>query len=130
MPCLPAPVEVPELDFAAVRPGFVAACMVEAAGARDGRRASVPVGGGDPSTPAASSAETRSLAPGGWPRGVSLSGAHALRYRMRRNRQMEHFTQVAEPFEGVFGAVRAITTRERRAARDLVLATLGNMTSV
>lgn len=28
---------VPELDFAAVRPGFVAACMVEAAGTRGGR---------------------------------------------------------------------------------------------
>ena len=34
----PLPGEVPELDFAPVRPGFVAACMVEAASTRGGCR--------------------------------------------------------------------------------------------
>jgi len=38
VPCSVRARKVPELDFAAVRPGFVAACMVEAARARDGRR--------------------------------------------------------------------------------------------
>jgi hypothetical protein len=98
--------------------------------------APVPAGGGGPlhvgrpPSGAASSAETRSSAPGGRPRGVSLSRDHALRYRMHRNRQMEHFTQVAGSLRGGVRRGAAITMRERGAARDLVLATLSNRTTV
>ena len=38
MPCSARSGKVPELDFAPLRPDFVAACMVEAARTRDGRR--------------------------------------------------------------------------------------------
>jgi hypothetical protein len=62
--------------------------------------------------------------------GGSLSMDHALRYRVHRNRQMEHLTQVAASLRGGVRRGAAITTRERSVAWDLVLTTLSNKTSV
>ena len=75
-------------------------------------------------------AQARTAAPGGRPRGVSLFSEHALRYGVHRNRQMEHLTQVAEGLQGGIRRGAAITTRERDAASDLGLATLSNMVCV
>ena len=129
----PHPREVPELDFAAVRPGFVAACIVEAAGARRGRRAR-PGGPGrfPPHRHPAGRRGARSPlpAPGGRPHGVSLSRDHPLRYRIHRNRQMEHLTQVAVGLRGGVRRGAAITARERAAARDLGLTTFSDKASV
>jgi hypothetical protein len=62
--------------------------------------------------------------------GVSLSLDHALRYRIHRNRQMEHLTQVAVSLRGGVRRGAAITARERDGVRDLVLTTLSSKTSV
>jgi hypothetical protein len=62
--------------------------------------------------------------------GVSLSFDRALRYRIHRNRQMEHLTQVAVSLRGGVRRDAAITARERAAVRDLVLTTLSSKTSV
>ena len=67
-----------------------------------------------------------------------VSGAAACRgagirhrgYRILRNGQMEHFTQVAAGLRGGARRVAAITPRERIAARDLVLTTLSDMMRV
>jgi hypothetical protein len=72
----------------------------------------------------------RTAALGGRARGVSLSGEHALRYGVHRNRQMEHFTQVAEGLRGGVRRGAAITRRERGAAPDLGLATLSDIACV
>ena len=58
--------------------------------------------------------------------GVSLSMDDSLRYRIHRNRQMEHFTQLAASLRGGVRHGAAITPRERSAAWDLVLTTLSN----
>jgi hypothetical protein len=71
-----------------------------------------------------------SSAPAGRPRGVALPTGHTLRYGIHRNRQMEHLTQVAEGLRGGVRRGAAITTRERGAARDLVLATLSDRVCV
>jgi hypothetical protein len=62
--------------------------------------------------------------------GVSLPEGHALRYRIHRNRQMEHLTQVAVSLRGGVRRGAAITARERAVAWDLVLTTLSSRTSV
>ena len=62
--------------------------------------------------------------------GVSLSTDHALRYRIHRNRQMEHLTQVAASLRGGVRRGAAITPRERAASQDLVLTTLSNKMTV
>lgn len=67
--------------------------------------------------------ETGSRAPVGREHGVSLSLDHALRYRVHRNRQMEHFAQVEISLRGGVRRAASITTRERAAASDLGLAT-------
>jgi hypothetical protein len=64
------------------------------------------------------------------PHGVSLSLDHSLRYRIHRNRQMEHLTQVAASLRGGVRRGAAITPRERAAPRDLVLTTLSNKMTV
>src|ERR1700742_1753935 len=74
--------------------------------------------------------DVRSPAPGDPPHGVSLSRDHLLRYRIPRNRQMEHLTQVAESLRGGVRRGAAITPRECAAALDLGLATLSNRTCV
>ena len=74
--------------------------------------------------------EAGSPAPAGRVSGVSLSLDHALRYRIHRNRQMEHLTQVAVSLRGGVRRGAAITARERAVVRDLVLTTLSSKTSV
>jgi hypothetical protein len=74
--------------------------------------------------------ETGSPAPVERVNGVSLSLDDARRYRIHRNRQMEHLTQVAASLRGGVRRGAAITPRERAVARDLVLTTLSNKTCV
>src|SRR5487761_425036 len=62
--------------------------------------------------------------------GVSPPEDHALRYRIHRNRQMEHLTQVAASLRGGVRRGAAITPRERSVAWDLVLTTLSNKACV
>ena len=71
-----------------------------------------------------------SLAPVERVNGVSLSLDRALRYRIHRNRQMEHLTQVAASLRGGVRRGAAITPRERAVVLDLVLTTLSNKTCV
>jgi len=72
----------------------------------------------------------RTAPPGERARGVSLSSGHALRYGVHRNRQMEHFTQVAEGLRGGVRRGAAITRRERGVAPDQGLATLSDIACV
>ena len=74
--------------------------------------------------------DVRSSAPGDPPHGVSLSRNYLLRYRIPRNRQMEHLTQVAGSLRGGVRRGAAITPRESDVTRDLVSTTLGNATCV
>ena len=74
--------------------------------------------------------EAGSLAPVERVNGVSLSSDRALRYRIHRNRQMEHLTQVAASLRGGVRRGAAITPRERAVALDLVLTTFSNKTCV
>lgn len=62
--------------------------------------------------------------------GVSLSMDHAPRYRIHRNRQMEHFTQVTASLRGGVRRDSAITPRERPAPWDRGLTTLSSKTCV
>jgi hypothetical protein len=70
--------------------------------------------------------DVRSPAPGAPPCGVSLSRNDLLRYRIHRNRQMEHLTQVAKSLRGGVRRGAAITPRESTGAPDLLLTTLGS----
>lgn len=74
--------------------------------------------------------EAGSLASGERVNGVSRPAAHALRYRIHRNRQMEHLTQVAASLRGGVRRGSAITPREHAGARDLLLTTLSSKTCV
>jgi hypothetical protein len=78
----------------------------------------------------ATAGDVRAPARGDPPHGVSLSRAHLLRYRIHRNRQMGHLTQVAESVRGGVRRDAAITPRECTGAPDLVLTTLSNKTHV
>jgi len=60
------------------------------------------------------------------PSGVSLSMDRALRYRIHRNRQMEHLTQLAASLRGGVRRGATITPREHFAALDLLSTTLSN----
>jgi hypothetical protein len=62
--------------------------------------------------------------------GVSLSTDHALRYRIHRNRQMEHLTQVAASLRGGVRRGAAITPREHTVPQDLLSTTLSYKTCV
>ena len=75
---------------------------------------------------AVAAGEAGSTAPAERVGGVSLSSDHALRYRIHRNRQMEHLTQVAASLRGGVRRGAAITPRERVAARDPALTTLSD----
>jgi hypothetical protein len=79
---------------------------------------------------AGAAGEAGSPAPAERVSGVSLSLDHALRYRIHRNRQMEHLTQVAVSLRGGVRRGAAITARERAAVGDLVLTTLSSKTDV
>jgi hypothetical protein len=92
--------------------------------------APVPAGRDGPlrtaSRQAGTAREARCPASGERLHGVSLSRDHLLRYRIHRNRQMEHLTQVAVSLRGGVRRGAAITPRERAAAQDLVLTTLSD----
>jgi len=92
--------------------------------------APVPAGRDGPlrtaSRQAGTAREARCPALGERLHGVSLSRDHLLRYRIYRNRQMEHLTQAAASLRGGVRRGAAITPRERAAAQDLVLTTLSD----
>jgi hypothetical protein len=92
--------------------------------------APVPAGRDGPlrtaSRRAGTAREARCPAPGERLYGVSLSRDRLLRYRIHRNRQMEHLTQVAASVRGGVRRGAAITPRECAAAQDLVLTTLSD----
>jgi hypothetical protein len=138
-PCCAAPPlgQLPELVFAAVRPGFVAACMVIAAADGDGRRFGPDGHAGDGGRRPGRPVRKRRVAP--WPHpararprggarahGGTLFNERALRYRTGQNRQMAYF---AGQEAGLPGGVRrdtAIIPRDCADARDLRLTTLSN----
>ena len=72
----------------------------------------------------------RSLASGERANGMSRTFRHALRYRIHRNRQMEHLTQVAVSLRGGVRRGLVITPRERTDGGDLLLTTLSNKACV
>lgn len=78
----------------------------------------------------AAAGDVRSPARDDPPHGVSLSRDHLLRYRIHRNRQMGHLTQVAESVRGGVRRGSAITPRECTGAPDLLLTTLSNKVRV
>jgi hypothetical protein len=123
------------LAFAAVRPGFSAACMVEAAVAEAGGSATagavtVPAAGrdgcpraGDCPARTAGEPSRRLRRRGG---GGSRSTDHGHPRRGQRNGQIEHFSQAATRLRKGVRRGAAITPRERADARDLLLTTLGS----
>ena len=129
--------QLAELVFAAVRPGFVAACMVSAAAVGDGRRAGQ---GGHPSDgdrrPGRPVRKRRAAPwlrcaranPRGGARadGGTLFNDQALRDRTgcRQNRQMAYFAGQEAGLRGGVHRDTAIIPRDRGSARDLRLTTL------
>lgn len=128
------------LAFAAVRPAFFAACIVEAA---------VAEAGGGPATAGAGTARAagrdgRTRAGGcragtvGAPsrrlrrrgRGGSRPAGHGRRRGGERNGQIEHFSQIATGLRKGVRRGAAITPRERDNVRDLLLTTLGSESCV
>ena len=83
-----------------------------------------------PGRRAGTAGEARSLASGERANGVSRTFRRALRYRIHRNRQMEHLTQVAVSLRGGVRRGLAITPRERTDGGDLLLTTLSNKACV
>ena len=129
-----SPRRAPERVFAPVRPGFVAPCMVEAAGGAGGRFGGR---GGGPRSPVGSAwvaasaclpgmanpSRTTHLRPGPW---RLMAGDLNVRYRASRNRQREYLAEGgASPPRGV-RRIAAITAREYADVRDLPLATLSS----
>jgi len=129
----PAAWPTARLAFAAVRPGFFAACIVEA----------VAEAGAGPALPAARTVSGAGRA--GRPRGGCRPGAageSSRRLRQRgggsratgnghpfqgqRNGQMEHFSPVAARLRKGVRRGAAITPRERADALDLLLTTLSS----
>ena len=124
------------LAFAAVRPAFFAACIVEAAIAEAG---SGPAAAGAWTVRAAGRAGRARVASGragavGAPfpglrwrgRAGSRTASRGHRRRGQRNGQIEHFSQVAKGLRNSMRRGAAITPRERADVRDLRLTTLGN----
>lgn len=119
------------LAFAAVSPGFFAACIVEA----------VAGAGGCPATPGAVAAASRvgrplgraragaAREPSRWLRrcgGGSQATGHGHPRREQQNGQMDHFSQVAARLRKGVRRGAAITPRERADVRDLLLTTLSS----
>jgi hypothetical protein len=102
------------LAFAAVRPAFVAACIVEAAGAAAAVRPTTAGAG-------AAARRCRRLRPGG-----ARATVRGMSRRGQRNGQMEHFSQVRARLRRNVERRGAITPRERTDALDLRLTTRGN----
>jgi hypothetical protein len=129
--------QLSELVFAAVRPGFVAACMVSGAAVGDGRRAGWHghLGDGDrrPGRPvskrlAGPLLRCAQVSPESGARadGVPLFNDEALRYRTGQNRQMAYFVGQEAGLQGGARRDSAIIPRDCGDARDLRLATLSN----
>jgi hypothetical protein len=121
------------LAFAAVRPGFFTACIVEA----------VAEAGGGPATPGAGTvpgAGRAGHAAGHCRPGAADQSSRRLRQRgggsratgdgyprrAQRNGQIEHFYQVAARLRKGVRCGAAITPRERADALDLLLTTLSS----
>jgi len=122
------------LAFATVRPGFFAACIVEAVAGAGGGSATasagtVPAVGQDDRPRRGDCRAGAAGAPSGRPRwrgGGSRHNGRGLPRQGRRNGQMEHFFRLStRPRKGV-GRSAAITPRERADARDLLLTTLSS----
>jgi hypothetical protein len=126
----------PGLAFAAVRPAFFAACIVEAAVAeagggpttagagtarQAGREGRPRVGGGRAGTVGAPSRRLRRRGRGG-----SRPTGQGHPHRGQQNGQIEHFSQIATGFRKGMRRGAAITPRERADARDLLLTTLSS----
>jgi hypothetical protein len=121
------------LAFAAVRPGFFAACIVEAV-AEAGGRPATPAAGSAPGAgragraaghcrPGPVSEPSRRRRPRG---GGSRAAGDGYPRQGQRNGQIGHFSKIAAtPRKGV-GRGAAITPRERADAWDLVLTTLSS----
>ena len=129
----PAARPVACLAFAAVRPGFFAACIVEAVAEAGG----APVTPGAGTAPAASRAGRprvgRRAGAAGEPsrrlrrlRGGSRATGHGHPRREQRNGQMDHFSQVAARLRKGVRRGAAITPRERADVQDLLLTTLSS----
>jgi hypothetical protein len=121
------------LAFAAVRPGFFAACIVEAV-AEAGGGPATPGAGTAPGAgragraaghcrPGAASEPSRPLRQRG---GESRATGGGYPRRGQRNGQMEHFSQVAARLRKGVRRGAAITPRERADAWDLLLTTLSS----
>jgi len=122
--------------FAAVRPAFFAACIVEAAVAEAGggpatagagtarpvgREGRPRVGGGRAGTAAAPSRRLRRRGRGG-----SRPTDNGQPRRGRQNGQIEHLSQIATGLRKGMRRGAAITPRERADAQDLLLTTLSS----
>jgi hypothetical protein len=117
------------LGFAAVSPGFFAACIVEA----------VAGAGGCPATPVPA-ASRAGRPPGGRRAGAAREPSRGLRRcgsgsratghgdprRHQQNGQMDHFSQVAARLRKGVRRGAAITPRERADVQDLRLTTLSS----
>jgi len=124
------PSRASERVFAAVRPGFVAPCMVEAAG-----RAGGPLGGPRGLVRAAWVAVPTCLpnmanpsrATRFWPRPHGLmAGDPDVKFRASRNRQREYLAESRGIVWRGGWRIAAITARESADAQDLRLATLSS----
>jgi hypothetical protein len=124
------PSQASERVFAAVRPGFVAPCMVEAAG-----RAGGPFGG--PRGPVWSALAavptclpntanpSRAARLGPRPHGL-MAGDPDVKQRASRNRQREYLAESRGIVRQGVRCIAAITARESTDAQDLRLATLSS----
>jgi hypothetical protein len=128
-----------ERVFAAVRPGFVAPCMVEAPDSASGRlsgpRCPVwPARVGAPTGLAVAANLNRATRIGRISRiGLicrrppgSLTGDLHVQYCASRNRQREYLAESRGMVWSGVGRIAAITARESADAQDLLLATLGS----
>jgi hypothetical protein len=132
----PAALAAASPAFATVRPGFFAACIVEAA---------VAEAGGGPATAGAGTAPAvgRDGCPRAGGRRAGAAGEPSRRLRRhggggvrptthghprpeQQNGQIEHFSEVAAGLRKGVRRGAAITPRERADARDLLLTTLGS----
>lgn len=129
-----------ELVFAAVRPAFVAACMVNAAGNQGGLRERAGRRERPRARCRAAGREDSWNAFAAGAGGLSRTGSGALPHhgkgnrakgnRANRNRQMEHMVQVAASLRGGVRRGSAITPREQADEVSLVLTTLSNQLCV
>jgi hypothetical protein len=124
------PAQASERVFAAVRPGFVAPCMVKAAGRTDGpfgdpRGLVWPALAAVPTCLPNTTNPSRATRPGPRPRGL-MAGDPDVSYRASRNRQREYLAESRGTVRLGAGRFATITARESTDAQDLRLATLSS----